>query len=732
MTPSRPSAGAPPRALVVAAVLALLGALLLAPPASAATPVPRIDLKVLVVDDGAAMVDAIADRLDAEGVPFDRIDLNAPGRAAVTAATLTVPDAAGPHGRYQAVVLPSQTPPQLSTAELTALHDYERAYGVRQVDAYTWPNATVGLNAPVYSGKVDGLTATVTAAAKAAGFGHLNGSVPLDDVDPAVTESYGYLATPVSPPAAGTTFTPFLTATVPGTSTTGTLMGVYSGGGRQELVTSFASNGSQQHFRTLAHGVVEWMTRGVHLGLYRNWFSVHIDDVLLPDSLWNETGNCTVGDDCDPVRYPETAPGATARMTAADVTHLATWQNGRMLLDLAYNGSGVAEHQAANGGQDPLWNALKGSATRFRWINHTWSHPYLGCVQDFSVTPWRCATSGGSTRWVPQATITAEIQQNTAFATTNGLPVRAGELVTGEHSGLKTAPQMATDNPYLAPALSARGITWIASDNSRETTQRKIGSALTVPRHPMNIFYNAATARQEVDEYNWIYTSRADGGSGLCETSPATTTCIKPLSLTTGFTSYIVPLEARIALQHVTGVDPRPHYAHQSNITQDRILYPVLDQVLARYRAAFAASTPLVVPSMTEAGTAIARQQGWSASKSAVSATLVGTTVTVRSTSGSAVWVPMSAPEGTKLGSATFGTAYAGSRSDWGQLPARGSAALTLPAAPGYTAPATAAAPSAASTAPARIAAPSGPSTVEIEVPDAASGAPEAAGVEQR
>jgi 23S rRNA (guanosine2251-2'-O)-methyltransferase len=29
-------------------------------------------------------------------------------------------------------------------------------------------------------------------------------------------------------------------------------------------------------------------------------------------------------------------------------------------------------------------------------------------------------------------------------------------------------------------------------------------------RHPMNVFYNVATAAEEVDEYNWIYAAAAD------------------------------------------------------------------------------------------------------------------------------------------------------------------------------------------------------------------------------
>ena len=53
-----------------------------------------------------------------------------------------------------------------------------------------------------------------------------------------------------------------------------------------------------------------------------------------------------------------------------------------------------------------------------------------------------------------------------------------------------------------------------------------MGQALTVPRFPMNVYYNAGRTADEVVEYNWLYTSTAQGGSGLCTANPATSTCL--------------------------------------------------------------------------------------------------------------------------------------------------------------------------------------------------------------
>jgi hypothetical protein len=365
-------------------------------------------------------------------------------------------------------------------------------------------------------------------------------------------------------------------------------------------------------------------------------------------------------------------------MTPADVDRLVAWQNTQgMKLDLAFNGAGSVEAIDANG-TDPLTTKLVQNRNQFRWINHTYSHAFLGCVQDFSVVPWRCAVdpATGQTSWVPQATIQSEISDNVSFARTNGISLDSKELVTGEHSGLRSLPQMPGDNPNLAPALSRTGVRVLAADASRESSSRTVGPAVTLPRYPMNIFYNAATAAEEVDEYNWIYTPQAEGGSGICEANAATTTCIHPLPLNTGFTSYIVPLEARIALGHILTGDPRPHYAHQSNLTEDRILYPVLDQVLSRYRSLFAANTPLRNPRMSESSAELSMEQAWRAGADrSIEAYVLDGVVTITNRGNASQNVPVTVPAGTRtqsllglLGGSLYGEAYAGGQSAWQSL----------------------------------------------------------------
>ncbi|MFJ4081539.1 hypothetical protein ACIP2Z_21610 [Streptomyces iakyrus] len=661
--------------LTVGVLIAALG---LPAGAAHADTTPRVDLRVLVVSDGGPSTDAIAAELAAAGTPYTRIDLTQSGRTVIDADFLADTVDGRPRAKFQAVVLPNDNPFPAGSAETAALTAYEQTYDIPQVDAYTYARPEAGLQYPIhggYSGSIDGKRAEVTAAGKSGPFGYLDGAVPFEDNDPAVGESYAYLSKPV----AGADFTPYVEAAIPGQSAKGALVGEYRHDGRRELVVTFVYNRYQQQFRLLARGIVEWMTGGVHLGASRNYFSVHVDDVFAADDRWNSMLNCTPGDvDCtDPNATPD-----PIRMTAADVDHAVDWQNDKKFtLDFAYNGAGSVDHREDNNGSDALADRLIARRGEFRWINHTYSHPFLGCVQDTTVVPWRCATdTDGSTRWMSRNDISDEIATNRVWGERAGLPLVNDELVTGEHSGMKVLPQQPEDNPNLALALGDNGIAWLGSDNSREPDQRQVGPATTVPRYPMNVFYNAGRAAEQVDEYNWIYTSRAQGGSGICEDNPATTTCLAaPLDAATGYPDHIVPLETRIALGHVLANDPKPHFIHQSNLAEDRIAYPVLDGVLDGYEALFTEDTPVVNPRMRDIGTELRRRADWQAALRAgeVRAHRIGGTVTVDAPDG--LVVPATLPTGTTLAGAAFGEAYAGAMSGWTRSTGE-PLALTLPA----------------------------------------------------
>src|SRR4051794_37530567 len=172
--------------LAAAAVVPLTVAI----PAEAFAAEARVDLRVLVVTDGATSVDTIVAQLDREGVPYDTVDLADSGRAPITAATLEDQVGTVPRGRYQGIVVPNEN--ALPADEREVVNAYEARFGVRQVDAYTWAGANVGLSA-AYTGPIDGTDLTVTPAADSAGFGYLAGTVRVDDRSPTVNETYAYL-----------------------------------------------------------------------------------------------------------------------------------------------------------------------------------------------------------------------------------------------------------------------------------------------------------------------------------------------------------------------------------------------------------------------------------------------------------------------------------------------------------------------------------------------------------
>ncbi|MFJ3214841.1 hypothetical protein ACIPLC_02795 [Kitasatospora sp. NPDC086801] len=673
--------------------------------AHGATP-PRIDLTILVIDDGGPSVAAITAELKNQGTPYKVVNLNDTNRPVINSAFLSDTVNGQPRGKYQGIVLPNENPFPNSAAEMTAIAGYEAAFGIRQIDAYTFASPAVGLNYavnPGYYGTLDGFQGATTTAGTSGPFGYLKGSVPFEDNDPTVSESYGYLATPLATLPAGASFVPLVDAAIPSTTSRGSLVGEYTHDGRKELVVTFVYNQYQQQYRLLARGMVDWITQGVHLGYDRNYFAAHVDDVFLADDRWDTVLKCTPGDVTCPPGTPDTAN--PIRMTPDDAQHLKQWQTANnFTLDMVFNGGGSedwkADHQTA---VDPTANQMIADQNNYRWVNHTYTHPYLGCVQDVTVVPWICTKdSSGKAVWTDQSTISGQIKDNFDWAAKNGLKVDPQALVTGEHSGLLTAPQETSDNPNLAPALAANGIKFTGSDASREPAQRAVGSStLTVPRYPMNVFYNAGTAKEEADEYNWIYTSKANGGSGVCENNANSTCLSKPLDVNTGFQSYIVPLEARIDLGHVLSNDPRPHFIHQSNLSEDRILYPVLEKILGTYRSLHADNTPIVNLGEREIGLEFQRRAAWNSAVSSgqVTAYRVGDTVTVNAPAG--VQVQATMPTGTSqklvIGSTAFGSSYAGTLSGWvspGTLQSSVSLQLAsagTPAAPAAVAPGVAA-----------------------------------------
>jgi Putative Ig domain len=426
-------------------------------PAAAATP-PTLNLKVLLVGEGSTdpTTGAWQAALTAEGVPYTLVTASGTSPSE----TVSLPTLSnGTTGNYNAVVI-ADSPNDYAGGQLTPLFSYESTFGVRQIDGYMFPSPSLGVT-EVTGGALDGTTASLTAAGQAA-FPALKGPVPFD------TGTFGYGATV----NAGAPYTPFIT------NTAGNVMaGVYQHptnaspadpqAGVSELALNFDYNANQTQWLLLAPGLINWVTQDTHLGLFRNYFGQDIDDVFIADNEWSSQFQCTPGATNPPdftcpagvANNPADTP-PDVQMSAADVAYVTNWeQQTGIKLELAFNGIGActaptaADESSAtctgssNGYTDPgqvvdptapndgaFVTALLASQSSFNWINHTWSHLFLGC-QTADPQPITSVTANGSGGSLAAGSYSYEITAATAYgesepSTPQSADVSAGGSVT--------------------------------------------------------------------------------------------------------------------------------------------------------------------------------------------------------------------------------------------------------------------------------------------------------------
>jgi hypothetical protein len=372
-----------PITLSVFMVAGILGAS--AASAVAATS-PTLDLKVLLVGDGASdpTTAAWVSALASEGVPYTEVDATgATATAGTTTATgswtVTLPAlSSGTTGFFNGVVI-ADDPADYAAGQLSALDTYESTFGVDQVDGFVFPTPSLG-QTDVTSSALDGTTGALTTAGLAT-FPALAGPVPF------ATGTFGYGATANS----GAPYTPLVT-----NSAGDALAGIYhhpstdAQAGVSELALNFNYNASQLQWLLLAPGLINWVTQGTHLGEYRNYVEMDIDDTFTPDDAWDPTTH--------EIDYNETD---SLRMNPEDVITSAQWsQANAFRLDQLFNyGSTVAYQQGnlpfngadnAAGGPDPLLAQFQATdpatgkpyADDYGWISHTYDTPYLdvGCA----------------------------------------------------------------------------------------------------------------------------------------------------------------------------------------------------------------------------------------------------------------------------------------------------------------------------------------------------------------
>ncbi|MGO9029142.1 MAG: hypothetical protein ACLQOZ_11015, partial [Acidimicrobiales bacterium] len=361
--------------------------------AAASAPV-QLDLKVLLVGDGASDPTTAAwqSALSQEGVPYTL----ATAAGTYGAETVTLPAlTTGSTGNFNGVVI-ADSPFGFATGQLTALDTYESTFGVRQIDGYSYPSPVLA-QTDISALTLDGTTGQLTAAGLAA-LPSLAGPIPFS------TGTLGYPATVT----AGAPFTPWLED-----AAGQVLGGVYQHpstdpqAGVSELSLNFDYNASMLQWQLLAPGLINWVTLGTHLGLDRNYVEVDIDDTFTPDNAWSTAVHDNDYSDAD-----------SLRMNGQDVVTAADWSNPTQeaspaarpagepstpfRLDQLFNYGGSIEYQDGelylpgepNPGPDPVLAGFQATdpatgkpySDDFGWLSHTYDTPYLdvGCAsQDY-------------------------------------------------------------------------------------------------------------------------------------------------------------------------------------------------------------------------------------------------------------------------------------------------------------------------------------------------------------
>lgn len=540
----------------------------------------ELELRVLLVATGSAEADPgrglMEQTLASMGVPFDVLDASA---ESLTSERLV--SSAG-RGRYNGIILTeaealgADGTSTLSAAEFALLHEYERAFDVREsiLSGFPVTNPSLGLDFGL-----EDVTAFTELEARWIGsaggseiFEYINTSnlLPVRDFS---------FAASVRDDGVGPVVEPLL---VDAESPDQVLVSRVSyEDGREVLLSTLASADFLLHSKLLAYEFVNFATSGLFIGARHAYLSIHNDDLFLADALWNPATQR---------EFPESQ--VSYRLSAGEVESVAAAQRALrerhplaedVVIELAFNGVG------SNLASDPLTQAIMAHAAEFAFINHTFEALQMD---------WLCNFAGTSCVRTDFDTAFTEIERNAQRWVELGLPNPERALLallTDSHSGLED--RRGTDdpsddipfpegfNPALGSAAEALGIRMLAGDASRPNQtqiQRIPGHDLVLlPRHPTALFYNVTTPVELESEYNYIFhDSYLEAGENPCEFPEA---LCEPRSF-----EEILDEEAELTLGHILSSQPFPHYFHQSNLrvydaAGNILQFDWLERVLALY-----------------------------------------------------------------------------------------------------------------------------------------------------
>jgi hypothetical protein len=526
--------------------------------AKGATEGNSTDLSVLVIaaQTNDFSLGPIREALDFIGTPYHvHVATEAPG--SLISDTLR----SGTRGFYAGVILTSTslgyTPDggttwlsALGTDEWSALEQYERDFGARRLNWYGFPGPNQGLNWA--SATVDTLANPITAnwtAAAAEIFPYLNTSNSLT-----ISNVWTYLATPLD-----TNTTVWLQDDAGNALlSTATLAD-----GREVATMTFDSANYLVSSTVVRHGLINWVNGGLMLGQRHTYLSAQIDDVFLDDDIYT---------------------GGSYRQNSNDWHATITWQHNfnqrpsgtHFKYDMAYNGKGTIPGVYPG---DDLTAYAAATEAEFKWISHTFTHPYLTYLTyDESM---------------------AQIVPNNQKAAELGLTLYSpANMVTPNITGL--------ENPSFLNAAYDAGIRYLVTDTSIAKHRAPSPNAgipnwfvpgiLMIPRHANNLFYNVSTPTEWEIEYNDIF--RAYWGRDL------------------GY-SEIIDNQSDLLLTALLKGDVSPQMFHQPNLRDyngqgNTLLGDLLDAVADKYE--FYYNFPFLSPTQDDLGKTVQARMDYNVS----------------------------------------------------------------------------------------------------------------------
>lgn len=555
-------------------------------PSSDSLGCPSTDLRVLVIaaDGKETTLPAIRQVLDYLGTPYTVYV------AGHTPGGLT-PDklSEGCRAFYQGVILTTGdlaydaggegTRSALTDEEWTTLKSYEARFDVRRVAWFAYPTPEYGLQNPQgVNTSEKPIEVSYTGGGEDV-FSYVNPDNPL-----ILKDTYAYPAE-----QANGTVTPLLTD---GNGDVLAAVAKHSDG-RETLALTFDSNQFMTHNLVLDYGLVNWVTKDLFLGDERVYMSAQIDDVFIPNRIYNSSD--------------------TYRITGEDLRAVLAWQKKkqespvteRFLLDLAFNAYGTTG--LYGGPEDTLTQVAKELEAEFKWINHTYKH------LDWDELGYSTALS--------------ELRNNGGWARSEGLDrYEAANLVTPEYSGL--------ENPGPMQAAHDAGVRYLVGDNSEPEYDNPAPNAglyhplqssiLVIPRYPNNLGFDVSTPEEWVAEYNDRY--RGKWGRALIY-------------------EEILDKESDVLVSYLLKGDIDPWMFHQANLrAYDRertLLGDLLDRTLEEYESLV--ELPILSPTQDEIGEKMIERMRYNDAGIAAS---VGPGKEIRLTARKAAKVPITGARG--------------------------------------------------------------------------------------